>query len=79
MCYSRPALKQILIYPRIQRISARLYCSATEIYWVPGVNHLAAHGRWAFAEFTQIYRVESDFRAKIAGEFGEMIEEAVRK
>ncbi len=23
---------------------------ATETYWVPGVNHLGAYGRWAFAE-----------------------------
>ncbi len=23
-----------------------------ETYWVPGVNHLRIHSRWAFAEFT---------------------------
>ena len=27
-----------------------------ETYWVPGVNHLGTFGRWAFAEFTEVYR-----------------------
>ena len=27
-----------------------------ETYWVPGVNHLGKYGRWAFAEFTEVYR-----------------------
>lgn len=36
-----------------------------ETYWVPGVNHLGTHGRWAFAEFTDIYEIESAFKAMI--------------
>ncbi len=45
-----------------------------ETYWVPGVNHLGAYGRWAFAEFTDVYEMESDFKAKVAAKFDEMIE-----
>jgi type III restriction enzyme len=30
-------------------------------YWVPGVNNLGKFGRWAFAEFTSVYEIESDF------------------
>jgi type III restriction enzyme len=45
-----------------------------DIYWVPGVNHLGTHGRWAFAEFTEVYRIEADFKAKVQGEFQKMIE-----
>ena len=32
-----------------------------ETYWVPGVNNLGTHGRWAFAEFTDVYEIESGF------------------
>ncbi|MEO9162637.1 MAG: DEAD/DEAH box helicase family protein, partial [Casimicrobiaceae bacterium] len=40
-----------------------------ETHWVPGVNHLRSLGRWAFAEFTDIYGIESDFAAKVRSEF----------
>lgn len=46
---------------------------AMDTYWIPGVNALGTHGRWAFAEFTEIYQIESDFRAKIEQEFGSLI------
>jgi type III restriction enzyme len=45
-----------------------------ETYWVPGVNHLGTYGRWAFAEFRDIYEIESDFKAKVESEFGRIIE-----
>ena len=32
-----------------------------ETYWVPGVNNLHGYGRWAFAEFTDIYDMEAGF------------------
>lgn len=43
-------------------------------YWVPGVNNLATYGRWAFAEFTEVYQIEADFKAKVESEFNQMIE-----
>ena len=30
-------------------------------YWVPGVNNLGAYGRWAFAEFKQVFEIEAEF------------------
>ena len=30
-------------------------------YWVPGVNNLRKFGRWAFAEFTSVYDIETEF------------------
>ena len=45
-----------------------------ESYWVPGVNHLGAFGRWAFAEFTDVYQIRADFAARVEGEFNKMIE-----
>ena len=45
-------------------------------YWVPGVNHLGSHGRWAFAEFTDVYAMQEDFAKKIEAEFDKMIANA---
>jgi type III restriction enzyme len=44
-----------------------------EVYWVPGVNNLGQYGRWAFAEFTEIYQIEDDFEAKVEAEFNKLI------
>ena len=32
-----------------------------ETYWVPGVNNLRQYGRWAFAEFTDVFDMEAGF------------------
>ena len=34
--------------------------STMETYWIPGVNHLGAYGRWAFAELRDMYLIESE-------------------
>ena len=36
-----------------------------ETYWVPGVNNLGQYGRWAFAEFTDVYQIEAEFNKMI--------------
>jgi type III restriction enzyme len=36
-----------------------------DTYWVPGVNHLVTYGRWAFAEFTEVYQIGADFEARV--------------
>lgn len=38
-----------------------------DTYWVPGVNHLGTYGRWAFAEFTEVYQIEAEFNKLIDG------------
>lgn len=48
--------------------------STMETYWVPGVNNLGSYGRWAFAEFTEVYQIEYDFEKKVEDEFNKMIE-----
>jgi len=48
--------------------------STMETYWVPGVNHIGKYGRWAFAEFCDVYEIESDFKAKVEKEFIKMID-----
>ncbi len=59
-----------------RREDAKEKKSTMETYWVPGVNHLGTYGRWAFAEFTEVYQIESDFKAKVESEFNKMIEVA---
>jgi type III restriction enzyme len=36
------------------------------------INHLGTLSRWAFAEFTEVRRIESDFEAKVESAFDEM-------
>jgi len=31
---------------------------AMETYWIPGVNRVGTHGRWAFAEFTDVWQLQ---------------------
>lgn len=60
-----------------RREDAKEKKSTMETYWIPGVNNLGTFGRWAFAEFTDVYQMESDFEAKVESEFSKMIENAV--
>ena len=52
--------------------------STMDTYWVPGVNHLGTYGRRAFAEFTEVYQIEADFKAKVESEFNKMIAKATQ-
>jgi len=61
-----------------RREDAKEKKSTMDSYWVPGVNNLGTHGRWAFAEFTEVYQIESDFKTLVAGEFDRMIGKAVQ-
>jgi len=52
---------------------AKEKASTMETYWVPGVNRLGEFGRWAFAELTEVYAMETDFEAAVAAAFDELI------
>ncbi|MFZ2519504.1 MAG: restriction endonuclease, partial [Anaerolineae bacterium] len=56
-----------------RREDAKEKKSTMETYWAPGVNHLGVYGRWAFAEFTEVYQIQADFAAKIENEFNKML------
>jgi type III restriction enzyme len=56
-----------------RREDAKEKKATMDTYWVPGVNHLRAHGRWAFSEFTEVYQIEADFKAKVADSFRMML------
>ena len=59
-----------------RREDAKEKKATMETYWVPGVNNLSQYGRWAFAEFTEVYQIEADFKAKVESEFNTMIAKA---
>ncbi len=61
-----------------RREDAKVKKSTMDTYWVPGVNNLGKYGRWAFAEFTEVYQIEADFESKVEAEFNKMIDEALK-
>ncbi|MDO9710758.1 BPTD_3080 family restriction endonuclease [Paracraurococcus lichenis] len=49
---------------------AQLKAETMRKLWVPGVNNLGGAGRWAFAEFIDVFEIESAFRKLIAAYTG---------
>jgi type III restriction enzyme len=45
-----------------------------ETYWVPAVNYSGEYGRWAFAELTDVWQIETDFEANVQSAFDQMID-----
>jgi type III restriction enzyme len=41
--------------------------------WLPGVNNAKQYGRWAFAEFTDVYAMQKDFGDKVQAQFDAMV------
>lgn len=61
-----------------RREDAKEKKSTMENYWVPGVNNSGVYGRWAFAEFRDVYTLEADFITKLAFEFNKMIDNTIK-
>lgn len=61
-----------------RREDAKEKKATMDTYWIPGVNNLGQYGRWAFAEFTEIYGMEADFAARVEEEFNKLVAEAVK-
>lgn len=47
--------------------------AAMETRWLPGVNNAKQYGRWAFAEFTDVYAMQKDFAGKVQAQFEAML------
>lgn len=52
---------------------AKVKKETMEVYWIPGVNNSGRFGRWAFAEFCDVYEIEADFKKKIEAEFEKLL------
>lgn len=59
-----------------RREDAKEKKSTMDTYWIPGVNHLGTHGRWAFAEFGDVYEMQENFANEVEAKFNQMIETA---
>ncbi len=57
-----------------RREDAKEKKTTMETYWVPGVNNLRSYGRWAFAEFTDVFEIADDFESKVKQYFDQMLE-----
>jgi type III restriction enzyme len=56
-----------------RREDAKMKKLTINTYWIPGVNQLQTYGRWAFAEFDDVYAMEKDFKAKLEAQFNHLI------
>jgi type III restriction enzyme len=57
-----------------RREDAKEKKSTMDTYWVPGVNNLGNYGRWAFAEFTDVFQMQADFAQQVERAFNTMID-----
>ncbi|MGH9334153.1 MAG: BPTD_3080 family restriction endonuclease, partial [Vicinamibacteria bacterium] len=70
-------LRLIVEIKGYRREDAKVKKATMETHWVPGVNHMGTFGRWDFAEFRDVYEIETDFMAKIDAHFNRMIDRAI--
>ena len=61
-----------------RREDAKEKKSTMETYWVPAVNNAGSYGRWAFAEFTDVYEIESGFETMVESAVNQLNDEAPR-
>jgi type III restriction enzyme len=62
-----------------RREDAKMKKLTMNSYWIPGVNQLKTYGRWAFAEFDDIYEMEADFKSILEAQFNNVVSAAVAK
>src|SRR5579862_6659671 len=60
-------LQLVLETKGYRRLDAQVKASTMESSWVPGVNNLGTFGRWAFAEFTEVFEIEAALGKLIDG------------
>ncbi len=58
---------------------AKVKKETMESYWIPGVNRLGTHGRWAFIELKDVYTMQTEFEAVIEKEMQRLIAEKAGK
>ncbi len=75
-CGKDDPLNLIVEIKGYRREDAKEKKSTMDTYWIPGVNHLGTHGRWAFAEFGDVYEMQEDFAKEVEAKFNQMIEAA---
>lgn len=62
-----------------RREDAKEKKNTMEVYWVPGVNNHGNYGRWDFAEFVDVWEMQSDFEVKVKEHFNQMIDSVIEE
>lgn len=70
---SSDPLRLVIEIKGYRREDAKEKKATMEAYWIPGVNNLRSHGRWAFAELRDIYTLEADLDAAIRSELEKIL------
>ena len=78
-CGGDDLLHLIIEIKGYRREDAKEKKATMETYWVPGVINDGKLGRWAFAEFTDVYAMQTDFEAKLEAEFNKIIEGMMKR
>jgi type III restriction enzyme len=58
---------------------AKVKKSTMEAFWVPGVNNSGRFGRWGFAEFREVYAMDTDFAAAVNNEVQQVLEQLLSR
>lgn len=53
---------------------AKVKKETMDVYWIPGVNNNGNYGRWAFAEFRDLYEIEDEFDSVIESNLNSLID-----
>ena len=72
-CGKNDPLNLIVEIKGYRREDAKEKKSTMDTFWIPGVNRLGTHGRWAFAEFCDVFEMQDDFAEKVQAEFDKML------
>lgn len=70
-------LKLVIEIKGFRDEAARQKKETMETYWIPGVNNLRTHGRWAFAEFGDPWTMQADLNAKLTREFATLVDQTL--
>lgn len=58
---------------------AKVKKETMEEKWIPGVNNNGRFGRWAFAEFTEVFQMKDDFQRVVNEQFDQLISNAAEQ
>ena len=51
-----------------RREDAKEKKATMDTYWIPAINRARTYGRWAFAEFTDVYTIREEFAAAVGAQ-----------
>jgi type III restriction enzyme len=56
---------------------AKVKKNTMEAFWVPGVNNSGRFGRWGFAEFREVFAMETDFASAVDDEVNQVLNQVL--